>query len=281
LPKLYISLSLILIALFAAPGIAASSPYPWLSQIDESESIAMRVEVPIGFERDSLPQMSFGHWLRHLPLKRGRPPVMLFNGTRKGNQSAHVAVVDIDVGTSDLQQCADAVIRLRAEYVYSQARYENIRFDFTSGDEASFGRWMEGYRPIVRGNKVSWTRSASPDSSYSGFREYLNSVFTYAGTYSLSLELTPVSDLEDVSGGDVFILGGFPGHAVIVVDTAVNPTSGERIFLLAQSYMPAQEIHLLKNPADEELSPWYSSRFDGILQTPEWVFRPSQLRHWD
>ena len=272
--------SVILFTLLAASGVAAPGPYPWLEQIGENESIAARVEVPRGFERDSLPPGSFGHWLRHLPLKRGRPPVMLYDGTPKGNQDAHVAVVDIDVGTSDLQQCADAVIRLRAEYLYSQARYEDIRFDFTSGDEASFGSWMEGYRPIVRGNKVSWTRSAGPDSSYGAFREYLISLFTYAGSYSLSLELVPVSDVEDISSGDVFILGGFPGHAVIVVDTAMNPASGERIFLLAQSYMPAQEIHLLKNPGDDALSPWYSSRFGEILRTPEWVFRSSQLKRW-
>ena len=281
MPNLRISFAVILVTLFAAPSVAVQSPYPWLRQIDESESIAMRVEVPRGFERDSLPQMSFGHWLRHLPLKRGRPPVLLFNGRLKGNQDAHVAIVNIDVGTSDLQQCADAVIRLRAEYLYSQSRYEDIHFDFTSGDEASFGRWAEGYRPVVRGNEVSWRRSAAGDSSYSAFRDYLNSVFTYAGTYSLSLELTPVSDVENISSGDVFILGAFPGHAVIVVDTAVNPTSGERIFLLAQSYMPAQEMHLLRNPADGELSPWYSSDFKTVLRTPEWIFRSSQLSTWD
>ncbi len=281
MPNLCISVSVILIAFFAAPSIAAPDPYPWLGQNDKNESIATRVEVPRGFERDSLPQRSFGYWLRHLPLKRGRPPVMLYDGRPKGNQDAHVAVVDIDVGTSDLQQCADAVIRLRAEYLYSQARYEDIRFDFTSGDEASFGNWMEGFRPVVRGNSVSWTRSAGADSSYNVFRKYLNSVFTYAGTYSLSLELIPVGDVEDISNGDVFILGAFPGHSVMVVDTAVNPASGERIFLLVQSYMPAQEIHLLKNPIDDELSPWYRSGFGDVLHTPEWVFRRSQLMRWD
>jgi len=281
LARIYTFTVLVVIMLFAGSAVSSPNPYPWLGQRDENETIAVRIETPSGFERDSLPSGCFGYWLRHLPLKRGKPPVMLFDGRRKGNQDAHAAVVDIDVGTSDLQQCADAVIRLRAEYLYSQARYEDIRFNYTSGDEASFSRWIEGYRPVVHGNDVSWTRSADRDSSHSALRKYLSSVFTYAGSYSLSLELIPVKDVDGISAGDVFILGGFPGHAVMVVDIAVNPTSGDKVFLLVQSYMPAQEIHLLKNPMDEDLSPWYDTDFNSVLRTPEWVFQPSHLKRWD
>ena len=273
-----------LILIILATGCGNASPgsytYPWLDRRDERHTIAARIAAPEGYERDSLPPDSFGDWLRHLPLKPGNPPVMLYDGSRKGNQDAHVAVVDIDVGNRNLQQCADAVIRLRAEYLYSRARYQDIHFNFTSGDEAGYIRWMEGYRPVVHGNNVSWTRSAGRDSSHGAFRDYLNSVFTYAGSYSLSLELRRVDEVEDISIGDVFILGSFPGHAVMVVDTAVNPASGDKVFLLAQSYMPAQEIHLLRNPTDEALSPWYTTDFGNILRTPEWIFRPSHLMRW-
>ena len=44
--------------------------------------------------------------------------------------------------------------------------------------------------------------------------------------------------------GDVFIKGGSPGHAVIVVDVAIYPQTGKTVFLLAQSYMLAQQIHI-------------------------------------
>ena len=272
--------ALILMILVSACGEASSGSYPWLDHYTARETIAARIDPPEGFERDSLPTGSFADWLRHLPLKPGNPPVMLHDGRLKGNQDAHVAVVDIDVGSQNLQQCADAVIRLRAEYLYSQRRFEDIHFNFTSGDEASYVRWVEGYRPVVHGNDVSWTRSAGRDSSHDAFRDYLNTVFTYAGSYSLSLELMPVEDVEHIAIGDVFILGSFPGHAVIVVDVAAKPRSGDKVFLLAQSYMPAQEIHLLKNPANEALSPWYDTGFGNILRTPEWIFRPSHLRRW-
>jgi hypothetical protein len=106
----------------------------------------------------------------------------------------------------------------------------------------------------------------------------MDNIFMYAGSLSLSKELTaiPVNSIEP---GHVFIYGGSPGHAVIVVDVAINEKTGERIFMLAQSYMPAQEIHILKNPANEdENNPWYSNLFEGSLQTPEWSFEKDQLK---
>jgi hypothetical protein len=42
--------------------------------------------------------------------------------------------------------------------------------------------------------------------------------------------------------GHVLIQGGSPGHAVLLVDAA-----GERLYLPAQSTMPARDIHRLKN----------------------------------
>ncbi|CAN5117739.1 hypothetical protein BH09BAC6_BH09BAC6_31750 [soil metagenome] len=77
----------------------------------------------------------------------------------------------------------------------------------------------------------------------------------------------------------MLIRGGFPGHAVIVMDVATN-NSGKKIYLLAQSYMPAQDIHVLKNPMDQDLSPWYEVNDDYIIQTPEYTFRQNELMRW-
>ena len=107
----------------------------------------------------------------------------------------------------------------------------------------------------------------------------MDSVFTWAGTYSLSKELVPVKDATKIEVGDVFIQGGFPGHAVLVADVATNK-KGERVFLLLQSYMPAQDIHVLENPGDTKLSPWYSATETGTLVTPEWEFERSDLKRF-
>src|SRR5690606_2451080 len=101
---------------------------------------------------------------------------------------------------------------------------------------------------------VSWALTAAGDTTYAGFRKYLTSVFTYAGTASLSREMK-TRPLDELEAGDVFIIGGFPGHAVLVLDVAEDSRHEQKVFLLAQSYMPAQDMHVLVNPDDSNLSP--------------------------
>ncbi len=211
-----------------------------------------------------------------MPLKPAGAHVVLFNGKLKANQSLHAAVVDIDVGTHDLQQCADAVIRLRAEYLYAggPAERAKIAFNFTSGDRVAFARWAQGWRPVVATNRVTWQQSGAHGDGRAQFAAYLERVFTYAGSKSLERELVPVG-ARPVEGGDVFVQGGFPGHAVIVVDAAEDP-NGRRVMLLAQGFMPAQSIHVLKNPAG---GVWYDAAA-GDPQTPEWKFQAGHARRF-
>lgn len=270
-------LALLLFALTVLPA-HAEPVYPWLDGSPPSGTLADRIAPPSGFRRVPASNGSFGAWLRGLPLQPGRPAVRLFDGRLKGNQEAHHAVVRIDVGSRDLQQCADAVMRLRAEYLHARGCEGDVAFRFTSGDLASWTGWQSGLRPQVRGNSVAWRRTARPDATYASFRRYLDTVFNYAGSASLEKELNRVADPARVEIGDVFIRGGFPGHAVIVADVAEGP-GGERVFLLAQSYMPAQEIHVLRNPGSSS-SPWYRAASRGPLTTPEWDFRHEDLRRF-
>jgi hypothetical protein len=254
--------------------------YPWLRTYDPAQSLEQRIPAPSGYERVPAEPGSYGAWLRGLPLKKPESPVLLHNGRPKSRQDVHVAVVDIDTGERDLQQCADAVIRLRAEYLFSKGAWAVIHFNFTSGDRVDYVRWRGGDRPVVQGNRVRWERTAAADDSHRGFRKYPDTVFTYAGSASLVREMAEVRDPAAVQAGDVFIRGGFPGHAVMVVDTAAHRESGRRAVLLAQSYMPAQDIHVLKNFGDPALSPWYPVDFGETLETPEWTFRRDEIRRF-
>lgn len=241
-------------------------------------TVKTRIEVPQGYKRISTEKNSFAEYLQNLKLKPEGTLVKYYDGNVK-NKDVYVAVIDLDIGTKDLQQCADAVIRLRAEYLFSQKKFDDIHFNFTNGFNAEYSKWRDGYRINVKGNKVNWYKKIGESNSYKDFREYLDVVFNYAGTLSLSKELKPV-EISEMQIGDIFIKGGSPGHAVIIVDIAVNEKTGEKIFLLAQSYMPAQDIQILKNPMNSEFSPWYSDNFENTLETPEWTFKSNELKRF-
>lgn len=255
---------------------AAAQPYAWRTASETPRTLGAAFAPPPGFARVAVTSGSFADWLRGLPLKPDGAPVLLYSGAEKPRQDVHAAVIDIDVGSRDLQQCADAVMRLRAEWLFGENRAGDIAFDVTEGGRVPFSRWANGER--VSPNGKVWKKSAAPDASYESFRRYMDFIFAYAGTASLEKELRPV-EAADIEAGDVFIKGGFPGHAVLVADVVRHATTRAPRFLLVQSYMPAQQVHVLKNLANGDGSPWYAPPI-GDLVTPEWTFSPKSLRRW-
>lgn len=260
------------LSLVGAPAAADSPRYPWLApDAATSDTLATRIAPPPGFTRVPAQAEGFAAWLRQLPLRPPGAAVHLHDGSVKPNQRAHHAVVALDVGARDLQQCADAIIRLRSEYLWSRGDADAIAFEYTSGTRVPWSKWRRGWRPKVQGRDVTWVRSASASRSRATFARYLRAIMTYAGTASLSRELETAS-LADLAPGDALIQGGFPGHAVLVLDE-VRDDAGERLILLGQSYMPAQDFHVLVNPADPARSPWFrvaDLAADDGLATPEW-----------
>ena len=214
------------------------------------------IKVPDGCKRIPYAAGSFGEWLQSVPLRKD-DHVYLYNGVLKRNQTAQFAVLDITVGKKDLQQCADAVMRLRAEYLFSQRRFDEIRFSDNAG---KIYEWKGA------NNRIN-------------FANFLEKVFGFCGSASLEKQLDTVGSIYEIKTGDVFIRGGFPGHAMIVVDVAADD-KGNKYFILAQSYMPAQDIHIVRNPMDVRLSPWYKVSDSNVIITPEWKFYKNQLRQW-
>ncbi len=261
---------------------ATENKYVWLENYDINTALINRIPVPEGYERVEVVEKSMGDWLRHLPLKPYNSKMYLFNGMEKHRQDVHAAIINIDVGTKDLQQCADACMRLKAEYHFSRGEFEKIYFNFTSGDKVSFDDWRFGRKPKVSGNKVTFTaKSGTANNSYKNFKSYMNMIFNYAGTYSLSQELRKVN-ISTIQAGDLFVVGGFPGHAMMVIDIAKN-ADGKTIFLLSQSYMPAQNMHIVKNFKAESatLGCWFSADFGEQLETPEFIFPKGHLMRWN
>ncbi|MGD1845131.1 MAG: DUF4846 domain-containing protein [Salibacteraceae bacterium] len=248
------------IAIFGLGG------YGWVNpQIDPQELPATigAIPVPEGYQRIEVDQGSFGSFLRSFPLNTIDNTVYLYTGEKKGNQRKHYAVLDIDVGKRDLQQCADAVMRLRGEYLYQSGQEAAIGFDFANG---STSRWLD---------------YAQNDRSPEKFRKYMDYVFAYANTRSLHGQMQGLADLQNMEPGDVFVQTGNPyGHAMLVVDVAYNPTTRDKVFLLSQSYMPAQSIHIVRNLNEPGSSPWYSIHFGEELETPSWTFMAQDIRRF-
>lgn len=263
--------------LFCSNGQEAVPPLVRLGNSISADSLLFhRFPTPSGYVRNHEAPNSFAYFLRHLPLKPSGSKVRYFDGREKENRGVYDAVVDLPIGKKDLHQCADAIIRLRAEYLWRTRQFDKIKFHFTNGFLVEYNRWRKGGRVKFVQNEARWVETATPSDSYETFWAYLELVFSYAGTLSLSKELQQKS-IDELQIGDVFIRGGSPGHAVIVVDMAEN-SAGQKVFLLAQSYMPAQEIQVLKNPNDQGLSPWYSTAFGEKLETPEWDFLKTELK---
>ena len=229
----------------------------------EGKTVETRFKTPEHFKRVAADPGSFGYYLRNLALKPHGSSVKYHDGRTKTKVNVYIAVVDMKIGKRDLEQCADAVMRLRGEYLYQQKKYDAIHFNFLSDGKPRY------YKNYAKG-----------DYSYAKFKKYMNYIFAYANTASLRNELKKVDAIKNMKIGDVFIQKGRPyGHAVIVVDVAKHHTTGETIFLLAQSYMPAQETQILTNPNNRQLSPWYKAE-EGALHTPEWQFDASDLRRF-
>ncbi|HNN94976.1 MAG TPA: DUF4846 domain-containing protein [Pseudomonadota bacterium] len=258
---------LLLPASAVAQAHVTPPPYLFMSPADaaRAESLEHRLPPPAEASRVTVPPRSFAAWLRQLPLLPADSPVLLFDGRKKARQDVHAAVVALDVPPRDLQQCADAVMRLQAEYLLSLGKPELIAFHPDPGKPRAL---------------------TYHGASRADFNRYLIRVFAEAGSASLQAEL-PLAT-SPVMPGDVLIQGGHPGHAVLVLDVAERAAQpgqpARRYLLLGQSYMPAQQFHVVRNLGEPALSPWFEEAAldrPAGLATPEWLpFFRRQVRRF-
>jgi len=153
--------------------------------VKEGNLIKTRVRAPKGYKRVQYAENSFQEYLRNYPLKPYGSPIINYNDTEYFAQNWHEAILDVPVPKNGLQQCADALMRMRAEYLWKHNRKNEIGFNFTSGDYCSWNKYAKGYRPKIKGSKVTFHKKAKSDHSKINFYKYLNLIYTYAGTLSL------------------------------------------------------------------------------------------------
>lgn len=221
--------------------------YTWLASsegLPRLEALTTRFSPPAGFKRVEVKPKSFAAYLRGLPLRTDRDAVKLYDGRAAPMPSA--GIVPLDLGSKDVHQCADSVIRLHAEYLWSQGRADEAQYHYTSGDLARWRDWRQGKVLKVRGNKVTQVTRSGMGKDHKAYRKYLDDVFMYASTRSLHRDAKKLKG-EQVryEAGDFFLAAGSPGHVVILLDV-VEHADGRRAALVGQGYLPAREFHVIK-----------------------------------
>ncbi len=252
------------------PKIATTNP--------KGTTLETRFPAPNGYYRITQTDPGYANYLHALPMLPDGSPVLLYYGAPKDYQDGHVAVIDIDVGDRDLQQCADAAMRLRTEYLFATDQHEKMVYHLANGLKFSWPEWRSGSR-LVKDDKgkLVMSKTGSVNKSYKNYRSWLDKLMMYANVDSVMRESQKLT-LDDIAPGDIFASRGKAyNHLIIAIDVVTAP-DGTKQFLLAQSYMPAQQIEVLKNPYHSD-TPWYSIEEvkqlyaeDKSFLTPEWDF---------
>ena len=80
-----------------------------LSLIDASGmTLESRIHTPDGYTRTKEADGSLAEFLRNYAMEPDQSPVLLYDGSKKRNQKAHITVFDLPLEHEDLQQCADS-----------------------------------------------------------------------------------------------------------------------------------------------------------------------------
>ena len=250
---------LTLMACADPPAPAASTPVATAQPADAPSTVRDAFPPPAGAV--SLPPSDFASSLHALRVKGAGEAVR----THDGQTVAHRArVVELPLVRGDLQQCADSAIRLRARYL--RANDLPVAFHSTSGDLLAWDRYQEGERAYATGNSIAWRAAGGAPS----WEAYLTDVFMWAGTWSLEhLDTVPAASPQP---GDLMIVGGFPGHAIVLLDVAES--SSKTFVLVGEGYMPAQDFHIEIGPVEG----WWP--YDDGVRLPHWELPASSLRRW-
>jgi hypothetical protein len=246
--------------------------YGWA--MDSSRSMPKPLETAMHRFAGSLPGYtvfadeaeSWTEWLRLLPLAAPGTPVRNYRGeiVVPGDDEHLAAVVAMDLGTQNVQQGADVVLRLHAEWRWW---VKDLRMLYLSDAkvELPLQKWVAGERLVAREGKPTWIRQAEPKPKldYADFRAYLDSVFTWSDSEALLADSVPLAP-ESLEPGAFFLHEGPPAEVLIVLDVAASP-AGKRAMLLAQGLNPAEDIHVIR---PNRTSLWFPVRTDQPVRVP-------------
>ena len=200
-------------------------------------SISNYFNIPESYKR--IATTDYHKWLINKEIKIEE--VLTYDGYAiYGLGDYYAAKFDYNIGKRNLHQCADAAMYFRAWYHFDKGNINKIVFTFTDGTVYS-------YSDFLKQKKLN--------NTFKSFNKYMTIIWSYAGTWSINKYDTKHVSVNNISAGDIFVIGGFPGHAITIVDVIENEC-GDKKIMLSQSFMPAQDHHILINPSNNTV--WFS-----------------------
>ena len=256
---------------FATPAPADSTPAQ--ARIDPAGmTLETRINPPEGYARPHAMEGSLAAFLRAYPLRADGAQVLYYDGEIREDAQA-AAVFDVTLGSRNHEGPAGAMARLIAEYLYGEAEYDSISFTLGADFDFTFDTWRKGRVLDVQGSSVTWKNGGTDSDGEENFRDYLATLFVYISMSTLQEDLVQVEDVDadETKVGDISLgtTKGGKKTALMVADICQSEETGEKLMLLVQGGAPAQQLHIVENPADEELSPWYPCGFAADLKTPD------------
>lgn len=223
-------------------------------------------EIPTlrGFTRVEAAEGSYAAYLRAIPLKEKGAKLHLYSDVVAKNQFLAAAIVDQPL-LNKYEQCADVAIRLWAEYLWQNGRYDEMCFT------------------DVRDSMLCYHCDTVPaDSLHACFEAFLTEVYKWCNTASLFQETAP-RQFIDVQAGDILVHPAEPGeaygHAIVVVDVAKD-SKGRVAILCLEGNTPAREKHIVRNKWLWR-DPWFViDKNDTKIKFIKSRFKQGQLRHY-
>ncbi len=205
------------------------------------------------YHRIQISEDSFAAMLRNLPLKSPGSDVLNYRGGifKSGKDTSVAFVVDLDIRGRRLEQCMDILVRLYAQYIWRRNLVDHFKLPLPGGYWLSWKDWEAGFRPVFKGIDISMRKLSDFDDSYHSYQSYLNTIYAESHTQQFYHALQSLKG-EEVQIGDIIIRKGTKGHAIMIVDLAMNKR-GEMIALIANGDTPACEFFLLNHKKDR---PW-------------------------
>ena len=240
-----------------------------------SEAAATTEDVTSKRDNTSGATFTIEEFMRNLDVKTADSKVLLYNGEEKENQDSYVAILNLSLDERNLQQKASSVMRLYAEYYWTNRDYDNMKYHLNSGFEMDYATWIQGQRVKADKNSASWYEAEPAGDDYPTLLAYLETYFCYSGMSAMLSDSIQVTE-NKVCVGDYFIDDNME-NAAMVIDVAED-ANGNQCFLLATGGVPGQDIEILKNPAHED--PWYySEEIAGTFETPEFTLNGDSRWH--